>query len=542
MSDQNQNEKDTSSTVDAVVIGAGFSGLYLAHKLQELGLNFRGFEAGPGVGGTWQWNRYPGARTDSLSKIYAYTFSKELTAEWTWTERYPSQAEVLAYLEHVADRFDLRQHFTFNTAVERADYDEESNEWLVQSANGEVTRSRFLLTAVGLLSAPNLPPFKGIEQFRGKWAHSARWPKEGIDLTGKKVAVVGTGSTGIQIIPAIADSVAELTVFQRTPNYVVPAQNRLLTTEEQEEPKKHFESLKRQVREHPFAMAFEAPGRNAIDVSEDERQKVFEEAWDKGGFHFLFESFDDLSVNRESNEYACDFIRSKIADVVEDSATAELLSPRGYPYGSKRPPAGTNYYETFNKPNVHIVDVSSDPIVEITPTGLRTTSESFDFDTIIFATGFDASTGSVTRIDIRGRSGESLAEKWKHGPLTNLGYSTAGFPNLLMATGPLSPFANIPTCSEETVDWIVDCIKYMQENGHATIESTPNAEAEWAEHVSDVAHQSLTAEGEKVNTWFAGANIEGKAHAINVYFGGANDYFARGRASADAGYKGFTLT
>lgn len=532
----------TTERVDAVLVGAGFSGLYMAHKLNELGFTFQGFEAAGDVGGTWFWNRYPGARTDSLHHIYCYSFSKELAQEWSWTERYPSQPEMLSYLSHVADRFDLRKHFRFGTRVQSAHFDGDNSEWVVSTESGDVIRARFVITAVGLLSAPNIPPFTGIENFQGDWYHTARWPHDEVDFTGKRVAVIGTGSTGIQIAPKIAETAGELTIFQRTPNYVVPAQNRPLSTAEQADIKARYTEIWRRLREHPFAMDFQAPGRNALDVDAEERERIYEEAWGKGGFHFLFEAFDDLQVDEVANETACEFIRSKIRQAVDDPEVAELLSPRGYPYGSKRPPSGTGYYEIFNRDNVRLVDVSTDSISEVTAEGLRTQSgRTWEFDAIVFATGFDASTGSLTRIDIRGRDGIELATKWEGGPVTNLGFSTADFPNLIMLSGPLSPFANIPVCSEENVDWVAACLSHMRENGLSTIEAEASAEAEWVAHVNDVANQILAAKGEKVNTWFAGANIDGKAHAINVYFGGSNAYFKACRDAAAAGYKGFIL-
>lgn len=442
----------TTDRVDVVLIGAGFAGLYMAHRLDGLGLTFQGFEAAGDVGGTWFWNRYPGARTDSLHHIYCYSFSDELAQEWTWTERYPSQSEMLDYLSHVADRFDLRKHFSFGTRVASAHYDDENSDWVVTTADGETTRARFVITAVGLLAAPNIPPFKGIESFSGEWYHTARWPEQDVDFSGKRVAVIGVGSTGIQVSPKIAETAQSLTVFQRTPNYMVPAQNKSLTAIEQDDIKARYDEVFKKIREHPFAMDFTSPGRNAVGTDTTERQRVYEEAWAKGGFFFLFEAFDDPQVDEEANESACEFIRGKIRETVKNPEVAEMLSPRGYPYGSKRPPSGTGYYEMFNRPNVSLVDVSTDAIAEITEDGLRTGSgRTWDFDIIVFATGLDASTGSVTRIDTRGRKGLELAKKWESGPLTNLGLGTLGFPNLMMLTGPLSPFANIPVCIEENV-------------------------------------------------------------------------------------------
>jgi cyclohexanone monooxygenase len=509
---------------------------------EELGLDVRGFEAAGGVGGTWYWNRYPGARTDSPYSAYCFSWSDEIAQEWSWSERYPGQQEVLRYLEFVADRYDLRRSFTFDTRVTWARHDEDTNLWTVGTDTGETVTATYLITGVGLLSAPNLPPIKGLDTFQGELVHTARWPAAGVDFAGKRVGLVGTGSTGIQILPSIAERASSVSVFQRTPNYVVPTQNRPLTDAEKTDLRARYKDIAKQIRQHPFAMPFIATGQNALDVDEATRQAVYEEGWRQGGFHFLFETFDDLSVNEDANETACEFIRGKIRAAVRDPEVAELLTPRGYPYGAKRPPAGTGYYETFNRDNVMLIDVSDDAIEEITPTGLRTATRQFDLDVIIFATGFDASTGAFTRIDIRGRGGRALADKWRDGPVTNLGFSTAGFPNLFMITGPLSPFANIPTCIEETVDWIFDALCYLRENGLTSFEAAESGEQEWAEHVTAIANMITAGKGEAVNTWFAGANIEGKPRAINVYFGGANAYFDTCRAVAAKAYEGFVLS
>lgn len=534
------NHEPTSSESDAVVIGAGFSGLYMLHKLRdELGLSVRGFESGSDIGGTWYWNRYPGARTDSLHSIYRFTFSDDIAKEWSFSERYPAQHEVLEYLNFVADRLDLRRDFQFDSRVVSAHFDETSARWSVKTDNGDEVLCTYLITGVGLLSAPNKPPFANFDSFQGQTILASQWPHDGVDLTGKRVGLIGTGSTGIQLLPNLADSAAEVTVFQRTPNYVVPARNRKLTDSEIGELRANHKKIAEQIRQHPFAMPFTSKGLNALDVDAATRESIYEKAWQDGGFYFMFETFDDLQLDEAANETACEFIRNKIRETVNDPKVAEMLCPYGYPYGAKRPPAGTNYYESYNRDNVSLVDVRRDPIVEFTPEGIRTESGTFELDTIVLATGFDASTGSLTRIDIRGRGGVSLADKWSSGPLTNLGFSTAGFPNLLMITGPLSPFANIPTCIEETVDWIAACIKNLRESDYTLFEATPEGEREWAQHVTEVANMIVAAKGEAVNTWFAGANIDGKAHAINVYFGGANGYFDAIRSNADQDYPGF---
>jgi cyclohexanone monooxygenase len=529
--------------VDAVVIGAGFSGLYLVHLLRnKLGLSVAGIEAADGVGGVWWSNRYPGARTDSLYYIYCYSFSKEIADQWDWNERYSAQPQVQAYLDHVATTFDLHRSYRFSTRVDKAEFQEDSSTWLVTLSDGSTVESTYLVTAIGLLSAPHTPAFTGLDDFAGEWYHTARWPDRRVDFAGKRVAVIGTGSTGVQISPLIAEEAAELTVFQRTANYVVPIQNRDLFPGELDEIRADYDATFRRLRTHPFGMPFIASGRNALDVDADERRRVYEEAWQKGGFHFLFETFDDLAVDEAANETACEFIRSKIAVTVQDSATAELLTPRDHPYGSKRPPAGSGYYEMFNRPNVHLVDLSTTAITRVTENGLLVGDTEYECDVIVFATGFDASTGAFTRIDIRGRGGKSLAEAWAAGPVTYLGFGTSGFPNLLMSGGPLSPFANIPVCAEECADFIAEAISYMREHNIALIEPTVDSETAWVAQVNDIASQILASRGEAVNTWFAGANIDGKARAFNVYFGGVDDYIARCDSSAEKGYEGFVLT
>jgi len=527
--------------VDAVVVGAGFSGLYMTHKLRnEMGLSVRGIEAGSGPGGVWYWNRYPGAHTDSLHSIYRFTFDPALIEEWSFDKRYPSQQEVHRYLEFVADRLDLRRSFTFNSRVVSMHYDEDRTVWTVTTDTGETITSTYVITGIGLLTAPNLPSIKNLDSFQGERYFAGKWPEK-VDLAGKRVGLIGTGSTGIQILPMVAEEAAHVSVFQRTPNYVLPAQNRPLTQDEKDEARAHYREIAQHIRQHPFAMRFTPSGLNALDVDAATRKAVYEEGWKKGGFYFMFETFDDIQINEAANETACEFIREKIREIVKDPETAEKLTPRGYPLGAKRPPAGTNYYESFNRENVTLVDISNDPIVEATRDGLRTESAEFDFDVLIFATGFDASTGAFIDIDIRGRDGMSLSEKWENGPLTNLGLSTAGFPNLLMITGPLAPFANLVPVIEEAVDWIAACIAHLRKNGLTTIESSEAAEQAWAQHATDIANMLAAGKGESVHTWFAGANVDGKTHAINVYFGGANAYIDAIHSSAENDFDGFVL-
>jgi cation diffusion facilitator CzcD-associated flavoprotein CzcO len=533
-------EPSTTHHVDAVVIGAGFSGLYLVHRLRnERGMSVQGFDAASGVGGTWYWNRYPGARTDSLYSIYRFSFSDALARQWDFSERYPPRAEVLAYLEWVADQLDLRRSFRFNTRVTAAHYDEDRQLWAVTTDDGAAVTARYLFTGLGLLTKPNLPNIPGLESFRGEWHHSASWPRDGVDLAGKRVAQIGTGSTGIQMLPHLAEDAGHVTVFQRTPNYVVPAQNRPLSRTEQREFTEQHREIRQRIRRHGFAMPFAAQGESARAADERTREEVYERAWELGGFYFFFGSFADLIVDAASNETACEFIRGKIRQIVTDPATAELLCPQGYPYGAKRPPAGTNYYESFNRDNVTLVDVADDPILEFTPTGLRTATGEFEADVIVFATGFDATTGAYDQIDLRGRGGQALAEKWRDGPVANLGIQTAGFPNLFMISGPMSPFANMPTCIEENVDWIMDAIDRLRTDGLRSIESTEDGELEWTRHTQEVAGMTVAIKGSQVHSWFSGANVDGKAHVVNMYFGGADNYFTACRAAAENDYAGF---
>ena len=533
---------DRKTHFDAVVVGAGFAGLAMLYRLRELGFSARVYEAGSDVGGTWYWNRYPGARTDSESYYYCFSFSKELCQEWTWSERYPAQPEVLRYLSHVADRFDLRRDIQFKTRIASAHFDETSGRWDIDTESGERVSAQFFITATGFLSATHVPQFKGQESFKGKIYHTGNWPHEGVDFSGKRVGIIGTGASGIQAVPLIAEQCEHLTVFQRTPNYAVPAQNRPLGAALQQEIKQNYDRIWEQARAHWFAMPIDNAGRTALSVSPDERQRIYEDGWNKGGFRFLFETFDDIVLNKEANDTAAEFIRAKIRQTVHDPEVAERLSPRDYPYCGKRPPAEHGYYEAFNRDNVSLVDVKSAPIVEITHKGIRTTQAEYELDGIVLATGFDAVTGPLDRIDIRGRDGLRLKEKWQAGPITNRGLGTYGFPNLYMISGPGSPFANLPVCIEKNVEWIGESIRYLRAQGFSRIEPTPEAEQSWAAHVRDVVNMTLLVEGEKVNSWFTGANIPGKAHVVNVYFGGADKYFESCDRVAADGYEGFTLS
>lgn len=528
--------------LDAVVIGAGFAGLYALYRLRDvLGLRVRAFEAGDGVGGTWYWNRYPGARCDSESYVYSYSFSKELEQEWVWTSKYPEQPEILRYLEHVADRFDLRRDIVLRTRVTAAVFHPEEDCWEVTTEQGDTVRARFLISAVGCLSAANVPPIPGLETFAGSWYHTGRWPHEGVDFSGQRVGLIGTGSTGIQATPVIAKTSAHLFVFQRTPNYSVPARNLALSHADLADIKARYDEIRRKCRESFGGFPYDRSEISALAVPDEERAALYEQLWsEEGGFKFIYGSYNDLLVSQQANDTAAEFIRTKIRQVVKDPDVAEKLAPTDYPYGTKRPPIDTGYYETFNRQNVTLVDLRQEPITEITPSGLRTTAADYDLDVIVFATGFDAMTGSLRRIDVRGIGGQRLAEKWQSGPVTYLGLQVAGFPNLFLVTGPGSPsvLTNMPVAIEQHVEWITDCITHLGERGLTRVEATEEAEEAWVEHVRQVAELTLFP---KANSWYLGANIEGKQRVFMPYVGGFAPYRQRCDEVAANDYDGFVL-
>jgi len=528
-----------AADVDAVVVGAGFAGLYALHRLTQAGLTVQGFEAGDGVGGTWYWNRYPGARCDIESLDYSYSFSEDLQQEWEWTERYASQPEILRYLEHVADRFDLRRHIAFETRVHAASFDAGTNRWTVSTDSGTTTAS-FLIMAVGCLSAAQIPDIPGLETFRGEVLHTGQWPHEGVDLTGKRVGIIGTGSSGIQAIPVVAEAADELFVFQRTPNYSVPAGNAPLSDDEIAAMKARYAEHRRRARETYFGVEFpvtELSSRSALEVAGSQRDREFQARWDRGG-PGMTRAFTDILTDRRANETAAEFIRSKIRELVTDKEVAELLVPMDHPFGTKRPPIDTNYYDTFNRDNVTLVDVRSDPIVEVVPSGLRTREASYDFDVLVLATGFDAMTGPLLRMDIRGVGGRELRDKWSAGPATYLGLATEGFPNMFMIAGAGSPsvFSNMVISIEEHVDWILDCLQYLRSSGHTVIDACADAEHEWVEHVNVTAAKTLYPEA---NSWYLGANIPGKPRVFMPYVGGIVEYRRRCQDVAERGYAGF---
>ncbi|KAH0836927.1 Phenylacetone monooxygenase [Fonsecaea pedrosoi] len=527
----------------AVVIGAGFGGLRILHEFRKLGLSTKIIEAGSDVGGTWYWNRYPGARTDSESWSYILNFSRELKTDWVWKERFAPQQEVLSYLNHVADRFDMRKDILFKQRVKSAHYDADLNIWDIRTADNIHYTCHFLVTAAGVLSATRAPPFSGLDSFQGKWYQTSNWPKEKIDFAGKRVAVVGTGATGVQVVPIVAHTAASVTVFQRTPNYVIPGRNHPLTEDQLKEIKTSYDAVWEQARGQVFGFAMPTIGRTIADVKdENDHQRILEAGWEAGGFRYIFETFDDLLLNEKSNEVASEFVRKKIRAIVKDEKTADLLCP-DYPLLAKRPPLGHFYYEAFNRPNVKLVSVADDPIQEITPKGLRTGTAEYEFDIIIFAIGFDAVTGALTQIDIRGKDGQSLAEKWNPRLETHLGISVHGYPNMFMISGPQAPFANIPVIIDNTADFIGKAISYMDTHGYNRMEVTQEAVDGWCSHVQQTFESTLLATAsQKARSWYIGANIPGKPLNVLFYFGGLVQYFAHCQKEAESEFSSYQFS
>jgi cation diffusion facilitator CzcD-associated flavoprotein CzcO len=528
--------------LDALVIGAGFSGLYQLLCLRDrLGLSVKVLEAAGDLGGTWYWNRYPGARCDSESHSYCYFFSRELFEEWQWSERYPAPPEILRYLHHVADKFELKRDIHFNTRVTAAHYDEAANRWLVTTEEGECYSVTWLVTAVGCLSSTNVADIPGLSSFGGRWVHTGQWPPEGVDFTGQRVGQIGTGSTGIQAAPVIAQTAAHLTVFQRTANYSVPARNAPLSEAFLRYVSEHHDEIGEVVRSTPNGHPFRIAERKVFDVSPEEREAIYEAAWELGGLRFRG-SFHDLVLDKSANDTAVEFLKRKIREIVKDPKTAEVLADIDHPYGGKRPPIDTDYFETFNRDNVTLVDLRADPIECITPAGIRTRSREVSLDIIVFATGFDAMTGPLLRIDIRGDQGLSLREAWRDGPRTYLGLQVPGFPNLFTVTGPGSPsvLCNMPVAIEQHVEWITDCIAWMREHGIERCEATPEAAEKWGEHVNQTAN--LTVLSLAKHSWYHGANIPGKPQVFMPYAGGMVRYRAICDDVAARGYEGFIMS
>lgn len=525
--------------LDAVILGAGFAGLCQLHKLRnEKGLNVRAFDKAGGVGGTWYWNRYPGARSDTESFVYSYSFDRELYDEWEWTDRYPRQPEILSYLEHVADRYDLRRSIRFNTTVTKAHFNEATNRWDVETDKGDRISAKWIVTGLGLLSAVNIPNIKGRDSFKGETYHTANWPHEPVDFTGKRVGVIGTGSTGVQLITEVAPQCKHLTVFQRSAQYSVPARHGPIPNDEIDRIKADYDNYFDTVRRSATCFGFDESDVPAMSVSAEERERVFEEGWQKGGgFRFMFGTFGDIAVDPEANEAAADFVRRKIDKIVKDPKKAEALKP--YTLYARRPLCDAGYFETFNRDNVDIADVKANPIKEITPKGIRLEDGTeHELDVLIFATGFDAVTGNFNRIDFRGRGGKKLADHWADGPRAYFGLCPAGFPNWFSIYGPPGPFTNQPPAIEWQCQWVADTIEHVDANGYATIEATPEAEQAYLDKCIEIAESTLFV---KLDWWAMGTNPENGKKAVMFFMGGMGDYIKRLEEATAKGYEGFVL-
>jgi cyclohexanone monooxygenase len=528
-----------TADLDVAVVGAGFAGLYMLYRLRGLGLRARVFERGTDVGGTWFWNRYPGARCDIESVDYCYSFSGELLTDWAWTERYATQPEILRYLQHVADRFALRSDIQLGTRVTSMRYDEPANRWLVCTDADEVVSARHCVLAVGNLSSVKRPAFAGLESFRGEWYHTAQWPAGGVDFGGKRVGIVGTGSTAIQALPQIAKQAADVYVFQRTPNYSMPARNRPLPADELRAVLRGYAERRRAAERSDSGVPVAPPERSALEVTAEERRRMYEAGWQRGGINALSYAFTDFFSDERANRTAQDFAREKIRQIVRDPAVAEALCPAHH-IGTKRTCVDIGYFEVYNRNNVHLVDVRSSPITGVTPGGLATTAGEYGLDAIVFAIGFDAITGALLEIDIRGRNGLSLAEKWSQGPRTYLGLCVAEFPNLFMITGPGSPsvLSNMVVSIEQHVDWIADCLGDLADRGLDRIEASPGAEDAWGRHVSELADATLYP---RASSWYVGANIPGKPRVFMPYVAGCGNYRQECEEIVERGYEGFVL-
>jgi cyclohexanone monooxygenase len=536
-----KGQPEGAETYDVVVVGAGFAGMYMLHKLRGQGFSVRVYEQGGDVGGTWYWNRYPGARCDVESMQYSYSFSDKLQQEWDWSERYAPQPEILRYANHVADRFGLRSDIQLNTRVDRAAFDESANSWQVATSDGKTVTARYVVLATGCLSNARMPDIKGLAGFKGKVYHTGHWPHEPVDFTGLRVGVIGTGSSGIQSVPVIAEQASHLTVFQRTANFSIPARNAALTSEEREAVRAKYPEIRRFAREEARNGIFtEMPDKGALDDGDNERRAKYESRWSRGGLTFMA-VYNDLALDKAANDTAADFVREKIAETVKDPQTAKLLQPNNHPIGSKRICIDSDYFATFNRPNVTLVDIRSSPIEEILPNAVRTRAGDYEVDALVLATGFDAMTGSVAKIDIRGRNGVTLNQKWAEGPKTYLGLMSVGFPNLFIITGPGSPsvLSNMIVSIEQHVDWIADCIGYMRDRGFEAMEAMQDAEDKWVAHVNEVAHTTLYPQA---NSWYMGANIPGKPQIFMPYIGGVGLYRQICNDVAAKGYQGFAMS
>jgi cation diffusion facilitator CzcD-associated flavoprotein CzcO/acetyl esterase/lipase len=534
------NGSANAADVDVVVVGAGFSGLYLIHRLRQLGLSMRVLESADDVGGTWYWNRYPGARCDIPTTDYTYSFDPELEHAWTWSEKYATQPEILRYAQFITERYDLRRDITFDTKVVSADWDDATSKWHVHTSGGETITAAFYIMATGCLSVPKEPDVPGAKRFTGPTYVTGRWPHEGVDFTGKRVAVIGTGSSGIQSIPLIAAQAAQLTVFQRTPNFSVPAHNGPVRPERRAPLEADRAGYREAAKWSVGGIPSEVNEITALSVPPEVRRERFEKAWAAGELFEILGVFADQGVNPEANDIISEMIREKIREIVKDPATAELLCPKDHYFGTKRPCLDTNYYATYNLPHVRLVDLRSTPITSITEHGIDLPGESLEFDAIVYATGFDAMTGAIVNVDIAGRNGVTLKEKWQHGPTTYLGLMTTGFPNFFSITGPGSPsvLSNMMVSIEQHVDWVTDTLAHLRDKGFTTIEPTQTAEDGWVLHVNDCADLTLHP---RANSWYIGANVPGKPRVFMPYMGGVDGYRRVCDEVAGNEYVGFRL-
>ena len=532
-----ESEISTAEHYDAVVVGAGVTGIDQLARLVDLGLKVRLFEAGGGVGGTWYWNRYPLARFDSESYSYGYFRDRGLLEEWNWSEVFPAQPEIERYFNHVVDRWQLRDHIQLNTKVEGAVYDESTGQWDISLSTGEVVTCKYFIPAVGMLSAPYTPDFPNLDKFAGVMHHTSMWPEEPVDFRGKRVAVIGTGSTGVQIIPAVAEVAESLTVFQRTPNWVTPLNNKPLSHEEMAQIKASYDEIRAKIDVNPLGGPHEADMRNTLEVPEEERQAKFEQLWRDEGLAKVGNNFIDMPTNPKANELWCEFIAAKIRSRVKDPAVAEKLIPKDHGFGAKRPPMETNYYEVYNQDNVELVDLRETPIVTFTTTGIETTAQHFDFDVIVLATGFDAVTGAMERLNVRGEGGLDLREAWADGPQTLFGVGLPCFPNMFITGGPHVGIGNVPRGTEPQVDFITEVIKHAEEIGSKTVTTEAEAAAEWVAHaldlVADVAIMKYK------HNWYTGGNIPGKKQLFTQYAGGIPEATRRMKECAASGFPGF---
>ena len=549
MSQSQTHALDQDATFDVIVVGAGFAGLYLLYRLRAMGLSARVYEQADDVGGTWYWNRYPGARCDAESLAYSYSFSSDLEQEWSWSERYARQPEILAYARHVADRFDLRSDIRFERTVCSAHFDDAQSRWSVRTEQGDSASAPFLIMATGCLSVPLTPDIPGLEDFEGARYQTGLWPHEGVDFSGQRVGIIGTGSSAIQAIPVIAEQAAKLVVFQRTPNFSIPAFNHPLDPDWVKTFKQHYpeqRALHRAAMGSGFGDLEALPREQGVivessaEMSEAEMRAMLEDYWKRGGACFMG-VIGDAMFDRRANDVVARFVHDKIRETVDDPETAETLCPSSHPIGTKRICVDTDYYQTYNRPNVSLVDLAKTPISRITRTGVQTSAQQYEFDALILATGFDAMTGALERIDIRGAEGQSLVERWSEGPRSYLGIGVSGFPNFFTVTGPGSPsvLSNMLLSIEQHVDWMVECIAYMREHGHARVEPERAAEDGWVAHVSEVAGATLFPEG---GSWYLGANVPGKPRVFMPYLAGVAVYREICDQVAAKGYEGFRFS